>query len=131
MTPDPFLLVLLHLTADFWLQSTWMAVKKHQLWIAAIVHGAVYTAAFLVVTLDWRSLLVIGVTHTLIDRYRLATVIPRFVNWNWDNWSWYGWLNFDSYNPNAQPSYFPVSLHWLNIVADQVLHLWILYLLFY
>lgn len=125
-----FLLLLVHLTADFWLQSTWMATRKHQSWVAAVIHGGVYAIAFLPITRDPLALFILFTTHTLIDHHRLATVIPRIVNWSWQDWRWRGWSNPKSYDPNDQPSYFPPQLNWLNIVADQIMHLWILYFLF-
>jgi hypothetical protein len=125
-----FELILLHLTADFVLQTTWMATKKHTSLWAAIVHGAVYTAPFLLVSIDPFVLFTLFWTHTIIDHYRIASVVPRFTNWSWTDWTWHGWLDYRSYNPNAQPSYFSGSLMWLNIAIDQILHLWIIYWVF-
>lgn len=124
------LVTLLHFTADFMLQSTWMAVNKFKRWSAAIAHGVAYTAPFLIVTRDPIKLSIIVVSHTLIDHYRIPSVWPRILNWDWQSWKWYGWRDFRSYNPSCQPSYFSDNLKWIDIVIDQIWHLWLLYWLF-
>lgn len=67
-----FGLILAHFVGDYILQSHWMAVEKVKRWWPAIVHGAIYTLPFLFVTQSPWALLVIGGTHAIIDRYRLA-----------------------------------------------------------
>ncbi|HET9656577.1 MAG TPA: DUF3307 domain-containing protein [Kineosporiaceae bacterium] len=65
-------LLLAHLAGDYVLQSHWMATRKTQAWVPAIAHAAVYTACYLPVTRSVLGLAVIGGTHAVIDRYRLA-----------------------------------------------------------
>lgn len=73
---------------DYVTQSDWMATRKVRRdgetrarcaegWAAAVSHGTVYTLPFLLLTTDPLPLLVIGGTHVLIDRFRLA----RHVVW--------------------------------------------------
>jgi hypothetical protein len=65
-------LLLAHLVGDYVLQSHWMATRKTSAWAPAIAHAAVYTTCHLVVTRSLLALAVIGGTHAVIDRYRLA-----------------------------------------------------------
>ena len=66
------LLLLAHLVGDYIAQSHWMATRKTSAWVPAIAHGLAYTTCHLVVTRSWLALLIIGGTHVVIDRYRLA-----------------------------------------------------------
>jgi hypothetical protein len=68
---------LAHLVGDYVAQSHWMASKKTSENLPAAIHAATYAACFLPLTRDWRRLAVIGGSHYLIDRYRLA----RHVSW--------------------------------------------------
>lgn len=63
--------------SDYVIQSDWMANEKLKKHTAALVHALVYTLPFLLVTTSWQALVVICVSHFLIDRYRLA----RYVCW--------------------------------------------------
>lgn len=131
-------ILLAHLVGDYLLQSDWMAAEKlKRLW-PAVVHGAFYTLPFLLITLDWRALLIIAGTHIVIDRWRLA----RWMSWakNWvapikvrrgleaEEGRWV----VESYNPTwaeckknagypaSKPAYMSV---WLMILADNTMHL--------
>lgn len=70
-------ILLAHLAGDYVLQSHWMATEKLKRWWPALVHGFTYTLPYLLVTRSVWALLIIGGTHTVIDRYRLA----RYVVW--------------------------------------------------
>jgi hypothetical protein len=66
-----------HFAGDYLVQSDWMAaatVKRH---LPAAAHALAYTGCFLPLTRDWRRLAVIGGTHFVIDRWRLA----KYVCW--------------------------------------------------
>jgi hypothetical protein len=73
--------VLCHMVGDYILQSDWMATRKTSSWEAALVHAVTYCIpfAFLVWMTGggWMGLLVIGGTHLVIDRLRLA----RYLCW--------------------------------------------------
>lgn len=69
------LAILAHLIGDYPLQSAWMASGKVRRWWPALVHGAVYTLPFLLLTRQPTALLIIGGTHAVIDRYRVARLI--------------------------------------------------------
>ncbi len=66
-----------HLVGDYCLQSDWMATVKTQKNAPAFLHALTYTLPFLCLTFSWKALLFIGVTHFLIDRFRLA----RYLCW--------------------------------------------------
>lgn len=70
-------ILLCHLVGDYLLQSDYMAQAKTQKSVPALLHALTYTLPFLCLTLSWKALLFIAVTHYLIDRYRLA----RYVCW--------------------------------------------------
>lgn len=69
--------LLAHLVGDFCLQSNWMANEKTKRSVAAAAHVATYMIPFLFITRSPAALAVIGGTHFVIDRYRLA----RYVCW--------------------------------------------------
>ncbi len=64
--------LLAHLAGDFLLQNRWMAEQKVHRWWPAIVHALLYTAPFILLTQEAAALVVIGGTHLIIDRFRLA-----------------------------------------------------------
>lgn len=71
-----------HALGDYVLQSDWMASKKTTSWFAAIAHALTYALPFLVLTSpSVLAVVVIVVSHALIDHFRIA----RFVCWakNW------------------------------------------------
>lgn len=69
--------LLAHLVGDYLLQSHYEASEKVNHWLPATTHAAKYTAAFLPLTRNPKALATIGVTHLILDRYRLA----KHVNW--------------------------------------------------
>lgn len=71
---------LAHLVGDYLLQTDHMATQKTTRWGPALAHAATYTAAFLPLTRNWKALAVIGGTHAVIDRYRLAKHIAWLKN---------------------------------------------------
>lgn len=112
--------VLAHMVGDYLIQSHWMAVEKTKRWWPAIVHGATYSLPFLLITQSPIALLVIGGTHAVIDRYRLARHFIWFRN---------------QFAPKAfrpghtatgdfagSPDWLAV---WLLIIADNLIHIFI------
>ncbi len=77
MSATPGAALLAHLVGDYIIQSDWMAQEKTKRHLPAIAHAATYTLPFLAVTRRWQPLLIIGGTHFVIDRWRLA----RHVVW--------------------------------------------------
>lgn len=72
-----------HLIGDYIFQTHHQALTKTSSWLHATVHACTYTLAYagvfvlLDLTLSWQSALVIGGSHLLIDRWRLA----KYVNY--------------------------------------------------
>jgi len=64
--------LLAHGFGDYGIQTDWMASEKTKHSLPAAAHALTYTACFLPLTRDWRRLAVIGGTHFIIDRWRLA-----------------------------------------------------------
>jgi hypothetical protein len=69
--------LLAHLVGDYLLQSHWMATEKTRRWWPAVVHGVAYSLPFLLITRSPWALLVIGGTHVVLDRFRVA----KYVIW--------------------------------------------------
>lgn len=73
-------ILLAHLIGDYIIQSNWMAQTKTSQWWPAIAHGVTYTVPFAAINLlpglegsiSLPALAVIGGTHIIIDRFRLA-----------------------------------------------------------
>lgn len=117
--------LLVHAFGDYIVQTSWMAGEKTSKWWPAIAHGLTYTAAFLLLTQSWLALVVIGGTHTVIDRFRLAKVVM--------------WLKgyavgknrmsiADFYKLNELPGVPNYQYFWLIIIIDNTIHLGINYL---
>jgi hypothetical protein len=70
-------ILLAHLVGDYILQSDYMATEKLKRWWPAVLHGVTYTIPYVLVTRSPWALAIIGSTHIVIDRYRLA----RYVVW--------------------------------------------------
>lgn len=115
--------LLCHLFADYWLQNDWMALnKKKHFWIA-LVHSIIYTIPFLLLTHSWLALLVICLTHAIIDHTDIVCKLNQIKNW--DFYGCFGWDNIlikDGYSD--RPSFIRV---WLIIIQDNILHLIINY----
>lgn len=69
--------LLAHLVGDYVLQTHYEACEKTKHWLPAATHAAKYTAAFLPITRNPKALATIGLTHMVLDRYRLA----KHLNW--------------------------------------------------
>lgn len=107
--------LLAHLVGDYLLQPNQIAQAKLSKWWAATIHGLLYALPFLLVTQSWKALVVIAVTHIVIDRLRLA----KYIGWL-KNWTFKG----DGY-PDEMPDFLRV---WLLIITDNTMHLVINYL---
>lgn len=74
---------LVHLLGDYVLQSDYMALNKNKKgWEGALpclIHVLIYTSCFLLLSASWKALLVIGVTHFILDHWH--TPLKRFIWW--------------------------------------------------
>ena len=143
----PIMFLLCHFVGDFWLQSDWMALNKSKKTWNCLVHVLIYTACFTVLTLSWKALLFIGITHFILDRWHIILKrliwfrghfplgeYPPFVLCDTTGYfddSPYNTRPFNKYTPEEQetlkkrygnPRLFFISM-WLYIVHDNVLHL--------
>ena len=113
-------IVLAHLVGDYVIQSHWMACEKTKRWWPAVAHGITYTLPYLLVTRSPWALLVIGGTHIVIDRYRLA----RHVVWVKNQLAPRGQYRPVEHTSTGYPLDTPPWMAvWLMIVADNTLHL--------
>ena len=112
---------LAHLAGDYVAQSDWMAQEKTKRWIPALAHAATYAACHLPLTRDPVALALIGGTHAVIDRYRLARHVvwaknqlaPAEYRYPWSEGQTTGYHH-------TRPDWMAV---WLMILADNCIHL--------
>ena len=124
--------LLCHLVADYWLQNDWMATNKKKKWFPAIVHGFIYTLPFLLLTHSFMALLVIGITHIIIDHTDIVCRLNQIKNWDFrqDNYSFFYFCSsiilyknlfvLRSYHFLAiLTKYLRIKLHHLNLDNDK------------
>jgi Protein of unknown function (DUF3307) len=116
--------LLAHFVGDYLIQNQWMADTKTSRWLPALVHGFTYTIPFLLATHSLVALLVIALTHAVIDRYRLAKYLIWFKNQlvpKASRYPWDGEINDKTTGfPKRIPSWMSV---WLLIIVDNVCHI--------
>lgn len=119
--------VLAHLVGDYLLQTDWMAKEKTKRWWPAVAHGLTYSVPYAALMLlgvtrfSVPALLVIGGTHIVLDRFRLARHVvwfknqfaPRAFRSRWEDCRTTGY-------PPENPAFMSV---WLMIIADNTIHL--------
>jgi len=115
--------LLIHLWGDYITQTDWMANNKTKRNLAAFAHATVYTLPFLLLTQSLTALLVIGITHFYIDRYRLARYVLFAKNWITDRTLKWADCNATGYHKDV-PAWLSI---WLMVIADNALHLTINY----
>lgn len=106
-----------HAVGDYIVQNHWMAVEKTKGNLPAAVHAASYALPFLKLTRSPWKLAVIGGTHFVIDRWRLA----RHVVWAKNQ------LAPVEHRPGHTATGFPESTPdylavWLMIITDNLIH---------
>lgn len=112
--------LVLHAVGDYVLQSDWMANEKTKKWLAAFAHALTYSIVFLLATHSVLALVIIFVTHLLVDRFRLARYVcwaknflaPRKWHHQWSECSGTGYHK-------DRPPWMSV---WLMIIADNTIH---------
>lgn len=115
--------LLLHLVGDYLTQTDWMAKEKTKQSLAALTHASVYSAPFALLTSSGAALLVIWVTHFLIDRFRLARYVVFAKNWSTDRSLRWADCCSTGYHRDTPPW----LAFWLLIIADNTIHLCINY----
>lgn len=111
-------LVLAHMAGDYLVQTHHQATEKTRAWGPALLHAATYTACHLPLTRSPWRLAIIGGTHAVIDRYRLA----KHVVWAKNQ------LAPVAYRPGHTATGYPEDTPpwlavWLMIAADNTMHL--------
>jgi len=120
--------LIFHLIGDYILQSDWQANTKTSKNGPALIHAILYSALFSFIASP-KALVIIGVTHFLIDRFRLARYVVFAKNFLAPKSEWPNWYNCSSTGyPSERPAWLAV---WLLIIADNTLHLTINYLAIY
>ena len=109
-----------HAIGDYLIQSHWMATQKTSRHLPAIAHAVTYGIPFAILGASLAALMVIVVTHFVIDRWRLA----RHVVWAKNQIApapyRYAWADGKATGyPSDTPPWLAV---WLMIVADNTLH---------
>lgn len=128
------LALLAHFVGDYIIQNQWMADHKTTKWLPALVHGFTYTIPFLIATQSIAALLVIALTHAVIDRYRLPKYLIWFKNQLGPKSSRFSWYDdpkdFNYKLPhqlNDPATGFPQSVPkwmsvWMLIIVDNTIH---------
>lgn len=104
--------LLAHLAGDFLFQNSWMGWNKSKKTWICLLHVAIYTSVFLLLTLSWKALLFIAVTHFLIDRFQL----PKYYIWLKDR----GNIETNGGYPDHIPNHISF---WLYVITDNTMHL--------
>ncbi len=117
--------ILAHMLGDYVTQTDWMANAKTSSFVPAFCHAVVYTLTFGAVgllfglNLSLAACLIIGGTHFLIDRYRLARYVMFTKNWVTNRSLTWAECDKTGY-PNSAPPWLTV---WLLIAGDNTIHL--------
>lgn len=125
--------ILAHLLGDYVLQTDSMAQRKTSSWRWALTHAAMYSLPYAVllflltgrIDLAWLvGLVIIGGTHAIIDRYRLAKHVIWALNRTLphdgrDDYSWPEARENAGYSA-ASPAWMKT---WLMIIVDNTIHL--------
>jgi hypothetical protein len=117
-----------HAVGDYVLQNHTMANKKTSSWFWAALHAVFYTVPFLVVFGLSPALAVIGVTHAIIDRYRLANLWVRFWGTGCEGWIMRKIREARTPYPPIDEAPEPIADAppwlgvWLMIIVDNVFH---------
>lgn len=113
-------LLICHLIGDYILQNTWMSTNKTKNsilgYFSCFVHAMLYILPFIFITKNIISLLIICLSHFIIDKYRVAILFNKLKNNITDNTN----FGFSKDLP------FALSI-WLAIITDNTFHLIINY----
>src|SRR5438876_8724 len=98
-----------------------MANEKTKRWWPAWVHAITYGLPFVLITRSVPALVVIVVTHAVIDHYRLARHVVWVKNFLAPKAYWHPWSECSATGyPSDTPAWLAV---WLMIIADNTMHL--------
>ncbi|HXI16273.1 MAG TPA: DUF3307 domain-containing protein, partial [Chloroflexota bacterium] len=112
-----------HGVGDYLLQSHWMATGKTSRFLPAALHAATYIIPFALITQSPLALLVIAVTHFLIDRYRLARLVVWLKNFVGSPAILTGDGSMQLTGTGYPADVPPWLAVWLLIIADNLIHI--------
>lgn len=126
-------ILLAHLIGDYLLQTDSMAQRKTASWRWALTHAGMYSVPYAVLAfllqghVDWRwalAIMIIGGTHAVIDRYRLAKHVIWTLNRilphdERDEYPWAEARDNQGYRADSPPW----MRTWLMIIVDNTIHL--------
>ncbi|MFM9589887.1 DUF3307 domain-containing protein [Streptomyces scabiei] len=115
-----FGILLAHLAGDYLIQSDWMANEKTKRWWPAWAHAITYGLPFLLVTQSPLALVVIVVTHAVIDHYRLARHVVWAKNFLAPRSHWHPWSECSATGYHQDRPIWLTT--WLMIVCDNTVH---------
>jgi Protein of unknown function (DUF3307) len=114
--------LLAHAVGDYVLQSDWMAINKTRSTVAALAHALFYSLPFLFLSPTVKGMLIIALSHFVIDRWRLARYVCSLRNClaplpqrTWAECNEYA-------SAGDRP---PWITTWLLIIVDNTIHVWI------
>lgn len=100
-----------------------MAGSKTTRTLPCVAHVVLYTLPFWLITESPAALLIIGATHFIIDRFRLAKYICYAKNFLAPKRAWPVWSECSTTGyPDSRPAWLAV---WLMIITDNLLHVMI------
>lgn len=112
--------IIAHLVGDYLLQSHWMATEKTNKFSVALIHAIVYSLPLLFITRSITALVVIIVSHAVIDRWRLVRYLCWLKNQIGPKEYRFGFKE----GPNGYHKDVPAWLSvWLMIIADNTIHI--------
>src|SRR4051812_7797532 len=109
--------LLCHLFGDYCLQSSWMANNKTKAWFPAVIHVIFYFLPFsIMMNVSIPAAAVMMLTHVMIDRFRLARLIPFGAHFlappsEWKSWSQCSETGYNGGTPKH-------IADWLLIIVD-------------
>lgn len=114
--------LLCHAIGDYVIQSDWMANEKTKRSVTCAAHVLTYAVPFLFLRPSIAALVVIVVSHFVIDRWRLARFVIATKNWMLQ--PFFGrpsdaFFRTPTGSPDERPAWMSV---WLLIIVDNVLH---------
>lgn len=111
--------LVVHAVGDYIIQSDWMANNKTKSHWPCFVHALLYTLAFVLLTQSAQALLVIGLTHFLIDRWRVARFVIALRNVILSPSPTVLDIDITTGSPKSCPPFLAV---WLLIIVDNIMH---------
>jgi hypothetical protein len=112
--------ILAHLVGDYIFQSDWVATtKKDRIW-PCLIHSILYTLPFLLLTQSWKALALVGLSHFVVDHWKLPQVIAWLKNLVAPKSEWVSWSKCVLGFPSDRPIWL---VAWLVIIIDNTIHL--------